>query len=57
MLNMEYDTKEKFYLSVTQFYRAMKRYCEEMEKEAAGYLAPPLPKSVRKSVRWCTCTV
>ena len=48
MLNMEYDTKEKFYLSVTQFFRAMKRYCDAMEMEAAGYLATPLPKSVRK---------
>ena len=49
MFNMEYDTKEKFYLSVTQFFRAMKRYCEAMEQEAAGILATPLPKSVRKS--------
>ena len=46
---MEYDTKEKFYLAVTQFYRAMKRYCDTMEKEAAGYLAPPLPKPVLES--------
>ena len=48
MLNMEYDTKEKFYLATYQFFRAMKRYCEEMEKEAGAYLATPLPKSVWK---------
>ena len=47
MLNMEYDNKEKFYLATYQFFRAMKRYCEEMEKEAGDYLGTPLPKAVR----------
>ena len=49
MLNMEYDNKEKLYLSVTQFFRAMKRYFEEMEKEGGVYLANPLPKAVLQS--------
>ena len=46
ILNKDYENKEKFYLATYQFFRAMKRYCEEMEKEAGAYLATPLPKSV-----------
>ena len=46
---MEYDTKEQFYQAATELHRLMKVYYEEMDREGAGFLANPLPKSVRNS--------